>query len=485
MRWVSWAAVSSLPQAKKVSIDDQLAENRQHAERHGGSVVAELVVPGESRSIVLFDDAARKMQAYAELKRLVDARAFDVLVYLDRSRLGRKASLSMAVVELCQSNGIAIYETDNPPASITATGTHDEALIGAIKSVGAQQEIEKMKRRRESGMAGRIKKGLLPGLTPYGYVRRFQPDGSSTVVVDDTAAATVRRIFALYLDGLGTPAIADKLTQEGRQSATGQEWYKTSVGYVIRNVWTYAGYAQVNKVSRLELIRHPGQHPAIIDDEMAAQVEAESMARRANRRLADTPFLLSGVAYCVDCGQPMTCCNQDSRYKDKTYCYQELYCPRHRPRKYASYRKAVEDLRASIEAMDAEDIEDMIQIDAGLGDMLMGQIAEQEARIEKLRAALQRADDVFFDGGAMDDDRYRRQVDRLDGQIQAAQREIGRLRQRYTDEADTARRRKRIETVSQIGLAKLDGDVTEANAWLRRYIRLWVQDGAVVGVEIL
>ena len=93
MRWVSWAAVSSLPQAKKVSIDDQLAENRQHAERHDGQVVAELVVPGESRSIVLFEDACRRIDAYAELKRLIDGRAFDVLVYLDRSRLGRKASL--------------------------------------------------------------------------------------------------------------------------------------------------------------------------------------------------------------------------------------------------------------------------------------------------------------------------------------------------------------------------------------------------------
>ena len=98
--------------------------NRSHAEKHGGQVVAELVVPGESRSIVLFEDAARKMQAYAELKRLVDARAFDVLVYLDRSRLGRKASLSMAVVELCNVAGIICYETENPPATVALSTIH-------------------------------------------------------------------------------------------------------------------------------------------------------------------------------------------------------------------------------------------------------------------------------------------------------------------------------------------------------------------------
>lgn len=44
-----WAAVSSLPQAKKVSLEDQLAQGRAHAERHNATVVAELVVPGESR----------------------------------------------------------------------------------------------------------------------------------------------------------------------------------------------------------------------------------------------------------------------------------------------------------------------------------------------------------------------------------------------------------------------------------------------------
>lgn len=88
LRFASWAAVSSLPQAKKISLDDQLATNREHIERHGGQLVAELLVPGESRSIVLFEDACRRIEAYARLKEMIDAKAFDVLIYLDRSRLG-------------------------------------------------------------------------------------------------------------------------------------------------------------------------------------------------------------------------------------------------------------------------------------------------------------------------------------------------------------------------------------------------------------
>ena len=101
-----WAAVSSLPQAKKVSLEDQLRVGRDHAAQHNAQVVAELVVPGESRDIVLFEEACRRIAAYEQLQGLINAKAIDVLVYLDRSRLGRTAALSMAVVELCKSAGI-------------------------------------------------------------------------------------------------------------------------------------------------------------------------------------------------------------------------------------------------------------------------------------------------------------------------------------------------------------------------------------------
>src|SRR5690606_23048770 len=122
LRFVSWAAVSSLPQTKKVSLEDQLRTNREHIARYGGQLVAELVVPGKSRSIVLFEDACRRIEAYARLRELIDARAFDVLIYLDRSRLGRKASLSMAIVELCHEAGNATYETENPPVALKPNG---------------------------------------------------------------------------------------------------------------------------------------------------------------------------------------------------------------------------------------------------------------------------------------------------------------------------------------------------------------------------
>lgn len=483
-RWVSWAAVSSLPQAKKVSNEDQLATNRTHVERHGGTLIAELVVPGESRSIILFEDAARKIDAYAQLKRLIDAKAFDVLVYLDRSRLGRKASLSMAIVELCHDAGIITYETDNPPASLSTHTTHDDALIGAIKSVGAQQEIDKLKRRHEMGMIGRIRAGQFPNRPPFGYSSRYDVDGSRHVLIDDESAETVRRIFSLYLDGNGTPAIVELLNAEGRRSATGKPWGITSINRVLDNVWVYSGSVQVNLRSNREYVRTSGRHPAIISADVAEMVTQERAARVLNRRMPNTKYLLSGVVICAECGQTMHCVRKTTEYKGKLYEHLGLRCPRHERERHCTYRHAMTQLRAAIAALNELGIDDLIDADAGLADMLLGQIAEQEAQTERLQAALQRADDAFV-SGIMDAERYSRQIDRLNASIAACGAEIERLRTRYDDEADADKRTARIQDVAAHGLAMLDGDATTGNAWLRRHVRMYCQDNAIVGVEWL
>ena len=98
---------------------------------------------------------------------MIEARSFDVLVYLDRSRLGRKASLSMAIVELCHASGIAICETESGGELIYGA-TYDQLLVGAIKSVAAQQEITKLTERHRMGMLARVQRGDWPNTLPWG-----------------------------------------------------------------------------------------------------------------------------------------------------------------------------------------------------------------------------------------------------------------------------------------------------------------------------
>ena len=196
-----WAAVSSLPQAKKVSLEDQLLVGREHVARHGAQVVAELVVPGESRDIVLYEDACRRINAYATLDGLISTKAIDVLIFLDRSRLGRTAALSMAVAELCNRAGILLYETESPPPTLDfRTSDHSDMLIGAIKSVDAQQEIRRIQERHRKGMRDRVEKGKMPGKINFGWKPVYEAGKLTDYAIDEEAATTVRLIVSLYLD---------------------------------------------------------------------------------------------------------------------------------------------------------------------------------------------------------------------------------------------------------------------------------------------
>ena len=483
-RFVSWAAVSSLPQAKKISLSDQLAENRRHAERWGGVVVEELVVPGESRDIVLLEDAARKMPAYARLHEMIKAQAFDVLIYLDRSRLGRQAALSMAIAGLCRKHGIAVYEVENPPASLDASQSHDDMLIGAIKSVGAEQEVRKLQERHRKGMIGRIKAGKPANKLVHGYQWRYAADGSKSIVIDEPAAAVVRELFTLYLAGHGTPYIAAHFNAQGYPTPEGRgRWQAINVRSILDNVRRYAGITAVNRRSlrNRPYTEAPGAWPPLIDADTLARIEAERRYRDANRRRVDTPYLLSGVVCCRHCGRRMIV-----RYlpphkpnqRDRT----RLLCLEHGG---ISYRRVETKLRERMASLREADLDNLTEDDADPNAALLTRQGQLQSALAGLEAALARADSAYV-RGTMSAERYEAQVERINADTAAAQEELAQIASALSQESERGSRRQRLEDVALLGLARMDDpDRLAANAWLRAHVRVWVDRQSVFAVEWL
>ena len=481
-RFVSWAAVSSLPQAKKISIEDQLANNRRHVERRGGELVAELVVPGESRSITLFEDAARKMPAYAELKRLIDNRAFDVLIYLDRSRLGRKASLSMTVVELCTDAGIAVYETENPPAEIRATASHDDMLIGAIKSVGAQREIQKIQERHRMGMIGRAQNGLPPNNLVYGYRWQYADDGSRRIVIDEAAADVVREIIALYLSGMTSPSIAQELNGRGIVSPTGRMWTGIKIYNIVKHGERYAGFVELNKVSGSRpYLKTAGAWPPIIDENTLAVILSEIQARARNHRIS-WPYVLTAACYCQVCGAPM----RYNPMRGGQNAERQIRCMQHRPGVYVMEHYIFDALRSAMSMLRHADIDALVaEQENPLAD-IEAQMATHHANIKRLEAALKRADDAYVQFGALDAARYAEQVRSIQAQIAAERKQVELLANKAANVQQAGNRRERLESVIATGLSRLDSDDAQAtNVWLRRTLRVWVGRERSISVEWL
>jgi DNA invertase Pin-like site-specific DNA recombinase len=492
-RFVSWAAVSSLPQAKKVSLDEQLRVNREHIERHGGQLVEELVVPGESRSIVLFEEACRRIDAYARLKQLIDARAFDVLIFLDRSRLGRKASLSMAVVELCSEVGIACYETDAPPTTLDDAGrnTYDDMLIGAIKSVGAQREVEKFRERSLMGRLGRVKKGKFPSVVPWGWRAHHDAAGNQHIEIDEEAAAVVRlAIVDLYLTrGLGMPGVAEELNRRGYRTPNGKPWTDGNLTNITRRIWRFAGYGEMFVRGPRPTVRAKGSWPPILSE---AEVEAfleEKRSRAQGRRAVHAPHRFSRLVVCERHGCNYRILKNHHVGVTKQSVYVHLVCPQCKggdePR-YLSPRNVHDALYVLIlEIQDRANWPRFLTAPAVAESDIHKRIETQRAAIRRAQEAVLRTDDAYA-AGAMDLARYTRQVQRQESAIADAEQEIEQLEKQIENLRHEERRIVRLEEIAVDGLKHLaDPDMRRANAWLRRRFRVSARDRAVTHVDVL
>lgn len=493
-----WAAVSSLPQAKKVSLEDQLAQGRAHAAMHGATVVAELIVPGESRDIVLFEDAVARIPAYESLKGLIDTKSIDVLIFLDRSRLGRTAALSMAIAELCNRAQILLYETMAPPATLEfRPADHSDMLIGAIKSVDAQQEIRKIQDRHRKGMADRVNKGRMPGKINWGYLPVYEAGKLAGYAIDEDAATTIRLIVSLYLDnGFGALNIADHLNRHGLPAPAGGQWGHTQITFLLRRIWRYAGFAELNVHSRTgrPYVRSVGNWPAIISEETARRVIAEREARNSTRRSVHTVYRYTRMVYCGICDsrchastKTRTWSRDDGSTGSSTYVIYR--CP-------AEHVMIVEKkIHAAMVAL-ATKINEQPEVRAAwLNQPTVDQSAEivasidrLNAHIDRLNAGINKADIDYYGRGALDEDAPRHQaiVTALKKQIVAAQAEITTLQDRLHEEERNSQREHRLDEITEHTLRYLQmDDVRTANAWLRVRFQVTVEPKRVTDIQVL
>lgn len=488
-RFVSWAAVSSLPQAKKISLDDQLKTNREHVEKWGGTLVRELLVPGKSRSIVLFEDACAQIEAYQELRVLIEQRAFDVLVFLDRSRLGRTASLTMTISELCERAGIICYATESPPPNLDGDAPNiAQKLTDAFQSVMTREEIAKLMRRHEMGMKARVMRGDFPGGVPWGWKTEYILDDSgkpvANVVIDEVAASTIRTMVELFLrKGMGYYTIMTYLKEHGFTPPQGGEWTRGIVLSLFDSIWRYAGILELNrrKDSKRPYLRAKSKWPAIISEEDAQAVVDDRQRRGQHRRPNGALHRFSLCVWCGQCGKRMSGYNgyTVSRHNKEIHYPAEKY----KCRNYDGYvthaastisaRYVTEAVRDAIEFVkDKKNRDRLIDKPSNRIAELQSSIAATETRIAKNSEALQRADDQFVDG-TMNMERYKRQVERLREQWDKLQAELTRQKEGLEKHLFDTQRANRLEELASVGIAMLESDdIVAANAWFLRHIKI-------------
>ena len=113
-----------------------------------------------------------------------------------------------------------------------------DKILLSLKNFGAEVEREKMRQRTQDGLLARFRAGAATGGRCYGYTDVRRDGGFSYRQIDELQAAVVRRIFSLYVGGMGGQRIAKMLDIEGvptpRRDAR-RGWHAASILDILRN----------------------------------------------------------------------------------------------------------------------------------------------------------------------------------------------------------------------------------------------------------
>ena len=327
LRCAAYARYSSDLQSPR-SIEDQLRICREYANAHGFIYLEEHVYVDEALSGVGADRPG--------LNRLLDAalsptRPFDIILLDDSSRLARNTKDALTFFERLNFAGIRLIavsqgiDSDNEQAHVLVT------VHGMVDSL----YVKELAKKTHRGLEGLMLRGQHTGGRCFGYDSVPVPGTTGKqLVINESEAAVVRRIFEMSAEGQSLKTIAKTLNREcvpsprprsGKQYAT---WCPTCIREMLRRdlytgkvIWNSSRFVKVpgtNKrvrrarpESEWRIVPHPELQ--IIDDELWQRVKERQDKLQATYgvrkgggilipRSATSPYLLSGLLKCGSCG---------------------------------------------------------------------------------------------------------------------------------------------------------------------------------------
>ena len=279
----------------KTSISEQIGEMEAYCESKGLNVTARYQEVGRGWT--------KKRPEFQRM--LADAKRgrFDTIVCWKSDRLSRGMYPAAALMEVVEAHQIRLE------AVMDAIDMKTFGLMAAIGKI----ELDNFRERSTMGKRGTAKQGRVPtGGLPYGY--RIGDDGRPEAVEEQ--AEVVRRIFHMYVhEGMGSPSIAVRLTEEGIPTQTGKLlWLQSRVHHILGNAtyagsWVYGKYRHISTEDGMKVYDQPRDSwieipmPQIIDDETweRAQALKKQRSRRAKRN-TNVLYLLQHLLKCGECG---------------------------------------------------------------------------------------------------------------------------------------------------------------------------------------
>lgn len=212
----------------------------------------------------------------------------DLILVKSISRFARNTLTLLNTVRELKGLGIGVYFEEQKLDSLSGDG---EFMLTILASF-AQEESRSVSENCKWRIRKKFEQGIPTGFGMYGYEVR-----NGSFVIKPEEAAVVRRIFQMYLDGMGSVRIMKLLMAEGVPAPMGGLWNDSVIMDMLRNE-KYAGdlllqkFYTNNHIEKKQL-RNRGElpqyyvgddHEPIIDRKTFDAVQREIAWRTAQRK---------------------------------------------------------------------------------------------------------------------------------------------------------------------------------------------------------
>ena len=294
----------------------------EYAKRHGFSNLTYYVDDGYSGTNFNRPDFQRMLKD-------IECGVVGTVIVKDMSRFGRNYIMVGYYTEILFEQAGIRFIAVNDGVDNERDSDEFTPFRNIINEWYARDTSKKVKAvLRAKGTAGKH----LSAIPPYGYMK--DPTDKTRWIIDEEAAAVVREVFRLYVEGKTTNEIADILNARkvdsplvhfikngmpNRANKNGIPLWCGSSLYTMLGQEAYTG-CTVNFKTAKKSYKSKDQIPLpkeewkifentqepIIDKETFAIVQKMRESRRVPRKADAQPNIFAGLLYCADCGKSLS-----------------------------------------------------------------------------------------------------------------------------------------------------------------------------------
>lgn len=233
----------------------------------------------------------------------------DRIIVKSVSRFARNTEELLATLRMLKGMNVSVYFEEQD----IDTEKLNMEMIVTFPGMAAQKESETISGNLRWSYRKRMESGDFNCCAPaYGFNME-----NGELTVNEPEAAIIRRIFQMYLSGIGKQSIATALNREGIPRRYDQKkWYHSTIHYILNNE-RYKGDALLQKryttdtLPFRQVINHgektmyyvENANPAIVSREMYDAAQELQKKRISNCRRGRNTYPLTGLLRCPDCGR--------------------------------------------------------------------------------------------------------------------------------------------------------------------------------------